>query len=120
MVEVEDGVVPWMDSEPLGAGGEVRVSWVQHSDAWRDGGRRGQHRGPCGQDEAHAILWHWCSGAVDIRGAETQDGAAERAEAYPRWVPSACPEGVLDGSAEAAWKKCCGLRWRAGAGLHGA
>jgi hypothetical protein len=113
MVELEDGVdavgLPWMESEPLaGAGGEVRVSWIVHSDAWRDGGRRGQHRGPCGQDSGHAILWHLCSGTVDLAGAETEDGAA-----YPRWVPSACPEGGLDGGVEVAWKKCCGLRWRA-------
>jgi len=115
-IEVEDGVVPWMESEPLGEGGAVRVSWVTHSDDFRDGGRsaaHGRRGGACAHDFEHAILWHLCTGAVDIAGAETEDGAAERAEAYPRWVPSACPAGGLDGSAEVRWPKCCGLRWRA-------
>ncbi len=109
---------PWMPSEPLTAEGRVRVSWVTHSDAFRAGGRsaaHGRRGGACTQDAAHAILWHWCIGTIDIKGASDTDGMRERADAYPRWVPSSCPEGALDGSAEMAWRKCCGLRVRAAA-----
>lgn len=97
---METQTLPWMDTEPVEGTPLVRVAWIRHSDAFRDGGRAGAHRGPCTHDAAHALLWHLCSGLVVLRAkAETE---AEWLE-YPRWVVTAGP--VLDG------RKCCGLHW---------
>lgn len=115
---------PWMPAEPVSDGRLLRVSWVTHSDAFRDGGRAGSHRRACGRDAAHLILWHVCTGAVDMK----QYGAEETAEFYPRWVPSMDPSLLVEqgrvGLTVAAgdggplrWRKCCGLAGRVQDGM---
>lgn len=110
---------PWLDAEPVGDGRLLRVSWVVHSDAFRDGGRRGSHRGPCGRNAAHLILWHVCTGVVDMAAYIE----AERDEFYPRWVPSMDPSLLVEqgpvgltvcaaDGGPVRWKKCCGLAGR--------
>jgi hypothetical protein len=116
----------WMPSRAVEGTESVRVSWIVHSDAMVDGGRVASHRGPCGRNATHLILWHWCTGEVDMKAY----GASETAEFYPRWIPSMSPDltvgmdsvsGALwvtlgDGG-KLRWPKCCGLAGRVQDGL---
>ena len=120
-LDMPDLAEPWMASQPVDGGNVLRVTWLVHKDEMVDGGRVASHRGPCGHNAAHLILWHWCTGAVDMKAY----GAAETAEFYPRWVPSMDPSDIVGWGAESSrlsvsaadggpvrWRRCCGLTGR--------
>lgn len=75
----------------------VWVTWTEHSDALRPGGRVLMHSGPCERDSAHLVLWHWCG-----------DAGRMVPSAHPtidlRWE---CDSGPTLG--KLSWPRCCGL-----------